>query len=101
MVELSRPDSEVYFPHGNGNDLTLTQTTYLGIGAHQDDLEIIAIQGILDAYQDPDHHFTGVTVTDGRGAPRSGPYADMNDDELWGVRVKEQKIAADIGGYHA
>lgn len=101
MVVLSHPDSTIYFPHGTGSDLYLTQTTHLGIGAHQDDLEIIAIQGILDAYQDPDQHFTGVTVTDGRGAPRSGPYADVSDDELWQVRADEQKKAAEIGGYHA
>ena len=101
MVKLLQPDSQVYFPEGPGNDLLLTKTTHLGVGAHQDDLEIFAIHGILEAYDDPDLHFTGVTVTDGRGAPRSGPYADMSDDELWQIRMIEQKKAADIGRYNA
>lgn len=101
MVKLLHPDSQIYFPEGPGNDLQLTKTTHLGVGAHQDDLEIFAIHGILEAYDDPDLHFTGVTVTDGRGAPRSGPYAVMSDDELWQIRMAEQKQAADIGKYNA
>ena len=101
MVKLLQPDSQVYFPGGCGNDLRLTKTTHLAVGAHQDDLEIFAIHGILEAYDDPDLHFTGVTVTDGRGAPRSGPYAGISDDELWKIRMEEQKKAADIGKYNA
>jgi len=101
MVKLLQPDSQIYFPEGPGNDLKLKKTTHLGVGAHQDDLEIFAIHGILEAFDDPDKHFTGVTVTDGRGAPRSGPYAGMSDDELWHIRMEEQKKAADIGKFNA
>ena len=101
MVKLLQPDSQIYFPEGPGNDLQLTKTTHLGVGAHQDDLEIFAIHGILEAFDDPDLRFTGVTVTDGRGAPRSGPYAGMSDDELWQIRREEQKKAAEIGKYNA
>lgn len=101
MVKLLQPDSQIYFPEGPGNDLQLTKTTHLGVGAHQDDLEIFAIHGILKAFDEPNLHFSGVTVTDGRGAPRSGPYAEMSDDELWLIRMEEQKKAADIGKYNA
>lgn len=101
MVLLNHPDAELYFPGEQGNDLRLAQTTHLGVGAHQDDLEIFAIHGILEAYSSENKYFTGVTVTDGRGAPRSGPYSGMSDDELWNIRVEEQKKAADLGKYNA
>lgn len=101
MISFNHPDAEIYFPEGPGNDLQLTRTTHLGIGAHQDDLEIFAIHGILTAYDDPESFFTGVTITDGRGAPRSGLYAGMSNDELWQIRIAEQKKAADIGKYNA
>ncbi len=101
MIALSNPKAEIYFPQGAGDDRLLERTTHLGIGAHQDDLEIFAIHGILAGLDDKYRSFTGVTVTDGRGAPRSGPYAEMSDDELWKIRTAEQKKAADIGHYNA
>jgi LmbE family N-acetylglucosaminyl deacetylase len=101
MIIFLNPKSEIYFPTTSGDDLALGKTTHLGIGAHQDDIEILAIHGILKAYDDPNLHFTGVTVTDGRGAPRSGPYQGVSDDELWQIRTEEQKKAADIGQYYA
>jgi LmbE family N-acetylglucosaminyl deacetylase len=99
MIDLINPKAELFFPDDTQTDLR--STTHLGIGAHQDDLEIFAIHGILEAYQNPERHFTGVTVTDGRGAPRSGPYEAMNDDQLWETRCEEQKKAASIGEYLA
>ena len=101
MVKLNHAQAECYFPTQPGDDDRLNRTTHLGIGAHQDDLEIFAIHGILAGYADENAFFTGVTVTDGRGAPRSGDYADLTDDELWLIRTAEQKQAADIGHYNA
>jgi LmbE family N-acetylglucosaminyl deacetylase len=101
MIAFHNPEAEIYFPQGAGDDRALARTTHLGIGAHQDDLEIFAIHGILAALDDKYKSFTGVTVTDGRGAPRSGPYAEMSDDELWKIRNAEQKKAADVGHYNA
>lgn len=101
MLKFNKPTAEVYFPQGAGDDRVLSRTTHLGIGAHQDDLEIFAIHGILAGLDDREKAFTGVTVTDGRGAPRSGPFAGMSDDELWKVRNAEQKKAANIGHYNA
>ncbi len=101
MIAFHNPEAEIYFPQGVGDDRVLSRTTHLGIGAHQDDLEIFAIHGILAGLDDKYKSFTGVTLTDGRGAPRSGPYAEMSDDALWKIRVAEQKKAADIGHYNA
>jgi len=101
MIDFNHPDAMLFFPGGQGSLEQLAKTTHLGIGAHQDDLEILAIHGILKAYDDPESNFTGVTVTDGRGAPRSGPYAHLSDDELWQIRADEQKKAAEIGRYNA
>ena len=101
MVPLNNPLSECYFPSGGGSDTLLAQTTHLGIGAHQDDLEMLAIHGILAGYEHHNQSFTGVTVTDGRGSPRTGDYADLSDEEMWQVRLDEQRHAADIGHYIA
>lgn len=101
MLSKLTPAAELYLPSNVSKNTNLGITTHLGIGAHQDDLEINAIHGILTAYDHPDKHFTGVVVTDGRGAPRSGPYANMSDDELWEIRCEEQKKAARLGKYHA
>ncbi len=100
MLHLTHPLAEIFFPDRSQSD-ALSKTTHLGIGAHQDDLEMLAIHGILAGYDNPEAAFTGITVTDGRGAPRNGPYADFSDDELWAVRNKEQKEAAKIGKYLA
>ncbi len=101
-MKLHQPKAEVYIP-GNSipEEKALTRTTHLGIGAHQDDLEIFAIHGILAAYNAPNLAFMGITVTDGRGAPRSGPYTEMCDEDLWRIRCQEQKKAAEIGQYAA
>jgi hypothetical protein len=48
----------------------------MGIGAHQDDREIIAIDGILNCFQQEDKSFTGVVVTNGSGSPRDDLYKD-------------------------
>ena len=94
-------NSEVYIPDGKPFDVALTRTTHLAIGAHQDDLEIMAIDGILQCFEIPNKWFTGVVVTDGRSSPRSGTYANMDEEAMMKVRYEEQKRAADIGQYSA
>ena len=74
-------------------------TTYLAIAAHMDDIEIMAIDGILKAQADPESHFSGVVLTDGRGSPRKGAFATVSDQEMVKIRTKEQARAALIGGY--
>lgn len=101
MVTLLHTGSELYFPASHDDDTQLSKTTHLGIGAHPDDLEILAIHGILDSYDDPTHTFSGITVTNGKVAPRSSIYAVMSDDEYCKIRYMEQKKAAKIGKYNA
>lgn len=79
----------------------LARTTHMAIGAHQDDLEIMAIDGILVCFQQPQKWFTGVVVTNGSGSPRDDLYADYSDQEMQAVRAKEQRKAAIMGEYAA
>ena len=98
---FAQPNSEVYFPDGSDPADALARTTYLCIAAHQDDIEIMAVEGILRAYENPELHFTGCVVTDGHGSPRAGKFANVSDDEMALIRVEEQREAARIGKYSA
>jgi len=73
----------------------------MGIGAHQDDLEIFAYHGIAACYRQPDQWFAGVTVTNGAGSSRTGPYADFTDRQMLEARRREQRAAAAVGEYGA
>ena len=93
--------AQIFIPDGLPEVEALARTTHLAIGAHQDDLEIMAIDGILQCFQHPDKWFTGVVVTNGRGSPRAGLYKNYGDDQMWAVRNKEQKKAAVVGEFSA
>ncbi len=95
------PTSQIFIPDGHPLPDALSRTTHMGIGAHQDDLEIMAIDGILACFGHDDRWFTGVTVTDGRGSPRAGLYAETSNEEMRQIRILEQKKAAMIGEYAA
>lgn len=75
------------------------KVNYLAIAAHQDDIEIMAYDGIVKAFDDPNKSFYAVVTTDGAGSARDGIYADYTDDEMKKVRVDEQKKAAYVGNY--
>jgi len=96
-----RPHADVWVPDGAGLDDALARTTDLGIVAHQDDLEFMALAPIGACLADPDRWFTGVACTDGVGSVRTGRYADITDDEMAAVRRDEQRAAAEIGRYSA
>jgi LmbE family N-acetylglucosaminyl deacetylase len=93
--------AEVFAPDGLTIEEALARTTHLAIGAHQDDLEIMAYDGILRCFQKGDQWFTGVVVTNGSGSPRDDLYKDYSDEEMQVVRRKEQKKAAIVGEYAA
>src|SRR3990172_796346 len=90
-MRLSIDTAEVFVPDGLPGEAALARTTHLGIGAHQDDLEIMAIHGILSCFRQRDHWFTGVVVTDGSGSPRDGVYGEFSDEQMRSVRRSEQK----------
>ncbi|MBI5965229.1 MAG: PIG-L family deacetylase [Chloroflexi bacterium] len=93
--------AEVYVPDNTPVDEALARTTHLCIAAHQDDIEIMSAQPILECFQTKDKWFTGVVVTDGRGSPRDGIYEKYSDDDMRLVRFKEQRKAAIVGDYSA
>ena len=93
--------AETFVPDGLPTEQALARTTHLAIGAHQDDLEIMAYDGILQCFQRDDKWFSGVIVTNGSGSPRDDVYADYTDEEMQTVRRKEQKKAAVMGEYAA
>ena len=93
--------AEIFVPNASDPHKALAQTTDLCIGAHQDDIEIMAYGPIANCYGKADRHFTGVVVTDGSGSPRSGIYADYTGEDMKAVRAAEQKNAALIGRYCA
>jgi LmbE family N-acetylglucosaminyl deacetylase len=100
-MKLTRETAEIFVPDGTHVEEALARTTHMAVGAHQDDLEIMACDGILACFQRDDRWFCGVVMTDGSGSPRDGVYADYTDEEMQAVRRKEQKKAAAIGEYTA
>jgi len=93
--------AELFIPDASGEAEALSRITHLGIGAHQDDLEFMAIHGILACYQEDAEWFAGVTCTNGSGSARTGPYAQYSDQQMQAIRRKEQNLAAQIGQYGA
>ncbi len=94
-------DSLVWTESGVSLSDALGRATHLGIGAHHDDLEFMAFEGIAACHGQVDSHFVGVTCTDGRGSARGGDLSGMDAEELAGMRIAEQELAAKIGGYLA
>ncbi|BAJ62844.1 PIG-L deacetylase family protein [Anaerolinea thermophila] len=100
-MKFHQPGAEIFIPDGVSVEEALTRTTHLCIAAHQDDVEIMAAEPILSCFQHPDQWFTAVIVTDGRGSPRDGMYANTSDEEMRLIRFKEQRKAAVVGEYSA
>jgi LmbE family N-acetylglucosaminyl deacetylase len=100
-MKLSLKSAELYIPDGAEESGALARTTHLCVAAHQDDIEIMAYDGIIQCFQQHDRWFTGVVVTNGAGSPRSGIYGKYSDAEMVQIRRKEQKKAAMVGDYAA
>lgn len=102
-MKLSHPKADIFIPGGESGKSTiataLRSVTHLCIGAHQDDLEIMAHAGISDCLDTSGKAFGGVVVTNGAGSPRTGNYASLSDEEMQIVRRQEQRKAAELGRY--
>jgi LmbE family N-acetylglucosaminyl deacetylase len=98
-MTFQKDTADLFIPDGTGLPDALARTTHLGIGAHQDDLEFMAYQGILECFRNQKKWFSGVVCTNGAGSSRTGPYADCSDGELCRIRRQEQRLAAQIGQY--
>lgn len=91
----------LYIPDGLPVDEALARTTHLCVAAHQDDIEIMAYDGIIKCFQQKDKWFCGVVVTNGSGSPRDDVYKDYTDEQMRVIRQLEQKKAAMVGEYSA
>ncbi len=100
-MKLQLETAEIYVPDGRPTQEALARTTHLAVSAHQDDIEIMASDGVLRCFRQDDRWFTGVVVTNGAGSPRDDLYRDYTDEAMRKVRAHEQKKAAFVGEYAA
>jgi LmbE family N-acetylglucosaminyl deacetylase len=98
-VKLHHATADLFIPDGTPVADALARATHLGIGAHQDDIEFMAMHGILACFDAPSPRFGGITCTNGAGSARIGPYAGVSNDDLCRIRRAEQRTAAQIGRY--
>jgi LmbE family N-acetylglucosaminyl deacetylase len=100
-MQLTNPGAQLFIPDGLDPAAALARTTQLAVMAHQDDIPIGAMYGVLQCFGKTDAWFTGVTVTNGAGSPRDDLYADFSDEQMRVVRAEEEKKAAFVGEYAA
>lgn len=100
-MKFSQTHADLFVPGGGSLASALASTTHLGIGAHPDDLEIMAFPGICACRGQKNLRFTGVVAADGAGSPRSGSSEKLSSHDLIKTRRDEQKQAAGLGGYGA
>jgi LmbE family N-acetylglucosaminyl deacetylase len=99
-VNFSNLGADVFVPDAaQSPEEALRRVTHLCIGAHQDDIEIMAQSGISDCLGIPGKAFGGVVVTNGAGSPRTGAFASYTDQQMLAVRREEQREAARLGHY--
>jgi LmbE family N-acetylglucosaminyl deacetylase len=100
-MKLTQASAQIFIPDESPLGVALPRTTHLGVGAHHDDLEIMAAHGILECFGSSERWFTGVVVTDGAGSARDFGYREYTDEQMKAVRRAEQKKAAYVGEYGA
>ncbi|MCE5310679.1 MAG: PIG-L family deacetylase [Acidobacteriales bacterium] len=100
-MKLKQTTSEIFVPDGTAVDAALARTTHMAVSAHQDDIEIMATEGVMAGFGQSDKWFLAAIVTDGAGSPRNGLYEKYTDMEMRKVRRLEQKKAAYVGEYTA
>ncbi len=100
-MKLKNNNARLFIPDNTDIHSALFRTTDLCICAHQDDGEIMAFSAIYNCYGNADKWYTGITMSDGAGSPRTGKFASFTDEQMKQVRVSEQENAARIGKYSA
>ena len=98
-MRLARTSAEIFVPDGLSVHKALARTTHMAVGAHQDDIEMMGVAGVLECLQHEDRWFAGVVATDGSGSPRDGLYRALSDEAMRLVRRREQRKAAVVGEY--
>lgn len=90
-MELNNQNAEIFVADDIPCEKALSRTTHMTIAAHQDDIEIMAYDGIVKCFRSEDLWHCGVVVTNGAGSPRNGKYGDYTDEMMMRVRCIEQK----------
>ena len=98
-MKFTKNTSDFFVPDSSPMPRAAGRVTHLCVGAHQDDIEIMAFHGVKTCFGQADKWFGGVVVTDGGGSPRTGKFASMTDGDMKRVRLEEQREAARIGQY--
>lgn len=98
-MKLSQPNAEQWMPDGAEESESLARVTHMAIAAHQDDVEVMALEGILAGFGSGNRCFMAAIVTEGAGSPRAGRYANHSDEAMQTVRRlsrKKQVLLANI-----
>lgn len=98
-MTFRKTTADLFVPDGSDTLTALARVTHLGIGAHQDDVEFMAVHGVLECFGRVDRPFGAVICTNGAGSARIGPYACVSNEEMVRLRFTEQRAAAIIGQY--
>ncbi|MEN6301553.1 MAG: PIG-L family deacetylase [Armatimonadia bacterium] len=98
-MQLKNSGAQLFVPDGTEAGAAIARTTEMAIMAHQDDIGIGAMYGILQCFGKTDAWFSGMCVTNGAGSPRDDLYADYTDEQMRLVRAEEEKKAAFVGEY--
>ncbi|NUM56245.1 MAG: PIG-L family deacetylase [Candidatus Hydrogenedentes bacterium] len=98
-MEFNMTSAQFFVPDGLEAEAALARTTHMAVGAHQDDIEIMAYDGIVKCFQQTGKWYCGIVVTNGSGSPRDDVYKEYTDEQMREVRVIEQKKAAVVGEY--
>ncbi|MCB0378650.1 MAG: PIG-L family deacetylase [Bdellovibrionales bacterium] len=101
-MDFHNSSRDIFFDEKHPSlDQALKAVTHLGVGAHQDDLEVMATHGIMNCYNQSQKHFAGVTCTNGAGSARAGAYKNFSNEDMVKVRTQEQRDSAKLGQYAA
>ncbi len=100
-MKLNKQTAEIFVPDNLATYDAIKRTTHMSIAAHQDDIEIMAYDGISSCFGRDDKWFFGVVVTNGSGSAREGIYKDYTDQQMIEIRKKEQRKAAYVGEFGA
>jgi len=100
-MTFGRHGAEIFVPDGVSFEEAMSRSTVMAIGAHPDDMEIMAIPGILKGRQEGGSRFFGVVATNGGNTQRTGDYTGLSLLDMRETRAGEQKASAVSGQYSA
>lgn len=98
---MQNETERIAFYFSNPAQCDLAGTTDLCIAAHPDDIELMAYPAIYACREDAARGFVGLVLTDGAGAAAGECLKNLSRAQKAAVRAKEQRRAAELGGYLA